>query len=226
MRVAPLVLACFASGCTAFSLPRPAHVQPGPSVDFSLVAATPPGDAPSWFYSVYCVANCNRAMFAPAMSLMYGATDSAGIGVFEVGAGSGGLHPYIELYRPFNPRSARVAGIGARVGLPLHGMEHQLYARMNLRRSGGRTVFINPSLFHKMDIRRDQSFTVFSAVLGLHEDESRSATTLSLAPSIGYTRRNEFADPDEQRHLGVFLVLSATYSVHREREIEGGPEAP
>lgn len=222
LRRATILLAISASmsvsGCTAFALPRPAQVRPGPSLTMSVAAATPPGDAASWFWSVYCSSNCNRAMVAPAAQVMYGLADEDGIGRTEVGGGINGIVPFIEAYRRVDSGAGRALGFGGRIGaLPITATsEVQLYARINLKENGARTTFLNPTYFAHFSGR--YWVQTAGAVFGMHETDEQSSITLALTPSVAWSRRSDFAPAEERSAVSAFIVLSASFSLHRPAE--------
>ena len=204
----------FVSGCSAFALPRSAEVRPGPSLSIAAVAATPPGDAASWFFSIYCTSGCNRAMFTPAVSFLYGTAGADGVGRAEYGFGINGVVPYIEAYRRVDGGTGRAFGFGARAGALDESRQGQLYARIDLRRNGDRTTFLNPTWFGHF--YRDQWFQAVGTAIGTEEvDGASSSLTLAVTPMLGWARRGRYAPEAERSAFSAFVLLSATVTMHR-----------
>ena len=204
-----LLLCLPLAGCPAFALPRPAQIEPGVSVTGSLIAMTPPGDAASWFWSFDCVSNCNHASVAPALFVRAGVGEARPRG--ELGLGVGGTSVYVEGYGLLSDPDARAWGLGGRLSLPPQYGASEVFARINLRESEERTLFLNPTYaVHAADGRQ---FHAFFLAIGTHEEDDGGGMTLALTPAVSYTRRPDAYGAGEREAWSAFVVLSGSYSV-------------
>jgi hypothetical protein len=136
------------NACTSFATVRSATVSPGPQLIAQIGATPSPGDQVGWFYSMYCVSQCDHPIPATDINLAFGGERSnAARTAYTIGVGVSGLTAYVEGYVQLQKSPRTPFGLGGRLGRNQYGMENQVYARVDAPIRENVNLLWNPGLF-------------------------------------------------------------------------------
>lgn len=221
-----LLLACVALvGCTSFSTVRSAEVHVGPSITLQAGATTPPGDAPAWFWSVYCTHQCNGPIAALDLNVAFGRSGST---PYTLGGGiSGLLLPYLEGYAQLNGSGSNPYGLGARVGIPLQSWrEYQVYGRYDARIGPAQRLLLNPAIFlHEGSAPSGANpghLLAFVQGVGLLLEGERVSFVPAISIVLGRGERESVFKAEEGPFATAFAVASIDVTFHPRRSPAGG----
>ena len=206
IRTWPLLAVLILPACTTFATVRPARVQPGLSVAGQASIATPPGELPSWMWSLDGAADCDHAVTGFELGVFHGAADSAH--AWYAGGGlMAPLTPYFEAYRQLSD-GPRASGVGFRVGLPVTGWgEYRVFYRRDLSPNLTTNTHFVVATGTSPNGANSATFVAVLQSFGLVDDSAGFIPAISVG--ITRTKRTRY----DARESAVGLLATASVGV-------------